>query len=69
MEDKKRNGFFEKELVVFILGPLLLIVMVVFTGYQIFYNGADRAKENSLATIGRSSILPNRYRVNIVLFQ
>jgi hypothetical protein len=42
-EDKK--GLLQNELVIFFIGPLLFLILVRFTGYQIFYN-QDR-RDNS----------------------
>lgn len=41
LETKGRKGFFESEIVVFLLGPLIFLLLVRFIGYQIFYNGDD----------------------------
>lgn len=35
---KEKKGLLENDFVIFFLGPLLFLIVVRFTGYQIFYN-------------------------------
>jgi len=39
------NGFLSNPFVIFFLGPLIFLLVVRFTGYQIFYHGNPDGKE------------------------
>jgi hypothetical protein len=37
-----KKGFWQNEVVIFLLGPILFLILVRFTGYQIFYHPNDK---------------------------
>ncbi len=40
-----KKGFWQNEIVIFLLGPIVFLVLVRFTGYQIFYNHNDSSNQ------------------------
>jgi len=38
-----KKGFWQNEVVIFLVGPIVFLVLVSFTGYQIFYNQNDNS--------------------------
>lgn len=41
---EREKGFFENEVVIFLIGPLIFLLVVKFTGFQIFYHGDNSAE-------------------------
>lgn len=57
MDEREKNdlttkkGFWENEIVIFLLGPIVFLVLVRFTGYEIFYNHNDSSNQRRKSTL------------------
>ena len=62
----REKSFFENGIVIFLLGPLIFLVVVRFTGFQIFYHGHDSdERKKAVWLLASGSAF---YLVVIVLF-
>jgi len=44
-ETEKSKGILDNPFIIFFFGPFIFLLLVKFTGYQIFYNGDPNSKE------------------------